>query len=525
VTRTAKIATWIFVGVAGTLVVLTLVAAAGSRTGPLRRLVVATLAERLNSDVELQAFSADLFPSVVVRGSGLALRLRNQPQTSPPLIEIRGFTVHAGLIDLIRRPRRFRHVALDGLVVNIPPGGLRRAGKPADETSARPAESTLPPLGESPIVVDELVADGATLRIIPRREGKDPKEFSIHRLTMRSLGHGQQMPFTATLTNPIPKGLIETSGTFGPWQREDPGSTPLGGNYSFKNADLGTIDGIGGTLHSTGEFSGTLQRIAVKGRTETPDFHVELTKQPVALATSFDAIVDGTDGDTYLTRVDAQFLKTSLTAKGAVVGLKGVKGRLVQLNVQIHEGRVEDLLRLSVKGDRPVLVGNIKLTTDFTLPPGERDVIQKLELAGRFDIGSAEFTDPKVQEKLSGLSARARGLDADQAASNVTTRLEGAFKMKNAAVAFSNLVFGMPGANVQLHGSYGVASEALYFDGTVRMQATISQAAGGGVKGWLLKAVDPIFRKKGAGAVIPIRIRGTADSPQFGVDVGRVFKK
>jgi hypothetical protein len=55
------------------------------------------------------------------------------------------------------------------------------------------------------------------------------------------------------------------------------------------------------------------------------------------------------------------------------------------------------------------------------------------------------------------------------------------------------------------------------------MEATISQAAGGGVKGALLKIIDPIFRKQGAGAVIPIKIRGTRDDPKFGLDVGRIF--
>ena len=44
----------------GTLVVLTIVAAAGSRTEPLRKLVVATLEDRLDSHVELKAFSVDL---------------------------------------------------------------------------------------------------------------------------------------------------------------------------------------------------------------------------------------------------------------------------------------------------------------------------------------------------------------------------------------------------------------------------------------------------------------------------------
>ena len=71
---------------------------------------------------------------------------------------------------------------------------------------------------------------------------------------MRSLGIAEQMPFTATLTNPMPKGQIETSGTFGPWQKDDPGATPLGGKYSFQNANLDTIKGIGGILNSTGTF-------------------------------------------------------------------------------------------------------------------------------------------------------------------------------------------------------------------------------------------------------------------------------
>ena len=55
---------------------LAIVAAAGSRTSTLRRLVIDTLAERLDSEVELQFFSVDLFPTVTVRGEGLSVRLR-----------------------------------------------------------------------------------------------------------------------------------------------------------------------------------------------------------------------------------------------------------------------------------------------------------------------------------------------------------------------------------------------------------------------------------------------------------------
>jgi hypothetical protein len=517
-----KVAAWVAAAVLGTLIVVTIVAAAGSRTKPLRKLVVATLADRLDSDVDLKAFAVDLFPTVTVRGDGLTLRLRNMTDPAlPPLIQIASFTVHCSLMDLLRRPRRFKHVRLEGLVVNIPPGGFRKTGNPIAQIGRGAGGKN----GESPIIVDELLADGALLRVIPRREGKLPKEFAIHALTMRSLGVGQQMPFTATLTNPLPKGQIETSGTFGPWHKGNPGATPLAGNYSFQKADLDTIKGIGGILDSTGAFQGTLERIAVKGSTHVPDFHLDISRQPVALSTSFEAVVDGTDGDTYLNEVNAQFLHTALTAKGEVTRTKGIKGHDIKLTVHIQEGRIEDLLRLTMKGDTPLVVGRVVLQSDFELPPGERDVVEKLLLAGEFDVDAAKFTDEAVQRKLSGMSHRARGRDPDKKAENVVSGLSGKFRLKDGSLSFPDLAFAMPGATVRLHGSYGLRSDAIWFDGTLRMDATISEAAGGGLKGFFLRAVDPIFRRKGAGAVVPIRVRGTREKPELGVDVGRVFKR
>jgi hypothetical protein len=235
-------------------------------------------------------------------------------------------------------------------------------------------------------------------------------------------------------------------------------------------------------------------------------------------------VVVGTVGDTYLTRVDAKLGQTSLTANGAVVGTKGVKGRTVKLNVHITDGRIGDLLRLAVKSEKPLLTGRIVLQTDFHLPPGEGDVIQRLELQGQFNIDDARFA-PQVQQRLAGLSRRARGLEETEKTGRVETDMSSAFRLRRSALALSNLTFAIPGAVVQLNGAYGLKSEQIDFDGTLRMDATISQAAGGGLKGFLLKAIDPLFRKKGAGAVVPITIRGTKDDPRFGLDVGRVFKR
>jgi hypothetical protein len=79
------------------------------------------------------------------------------------------------------------------------------------------------------------------------------------------------------------------------------------------------------------------------------------------------------------------------------------------MHVKIDEGRIEDLLRLSVNAAKPLMVGRVALHADLTLPPGEKDVVDKLALSGAFDVAAAEFTDKGVQQKLSGMSHRARG--------------------------------------------------------------------------------------------------------------------
>jgi AsmA-like C-terminal region len=508
---TLKSARWILIALGGILVALTIAAAAGSRTETLRRLVIDGLADRLDSEVELGAFSVDIFPTVTARGQGLVIRHKKRRDV-PPLVTVGNFSMEGGIIGLLNRPRRFRTVTLTELRINIPPGGMK---------IDRPETAPAAPAGDprrSPFIIDRLVADGAELRIIPRTVGKEPKLFAIHALEMRQLGVVERMPFDAQLTNPVPKGMIQTKGEFGPWRKGDPGATPLVGRYTFANADFSTIKGIAGILESTGEFGGQLERIAVKGETRTPDFRLDISEQPVELTTRFQAVVDGTDGDTYLNDVYATFGKTSLTAKGAIAGTPGVKGRTVKLDVQIDEGRIEDLLRLAVKAERPLMEGDVALATAFLLPPGDRSVVERLQLQGNFDV-SARFTNREVQTKLTGMSQRARGVPTSGRAENIVSDLRGHFRLQDATLALSGLTFRVPGATVALAGTYGLKSEALMFDGTLQMEATISEAAGGGLRSVLLKAVDPFFRKGKAGAVLPIKVRGTRSEPKFGLDV------
>ena len=94
---------------------------------------------------------------------------------------------------------------------------------------------------------------------------------------------------------------------------------------------------------------------------------------PVPLKTRFTAIVDGSDGDTYLKQVDASFLDTSMTARGAVIGLEGVQGRRVEVDVTMENGRIEDLLRLAVHSETPILRGAARLQAKLVIPPEQEE--------------------------------------------------------------------------------------------------------------------------------------------------------
>jgi hypothetical protein len=292
------------------------------------------------------------------------------------------------------------------------------------------------------------------------------------------------------------------------------------GHYTFDHADLGTIKGIGGILSSVGDFKGPLNRIEVEGTTETPNFQIDVGGKPVPLSTKFSAVVDGSDGDTYLNRVDGKFLNTELVAKGKVIGLEGVKGRQVEIDFTIDKGRVEDLLQLAINSAKPLLVGPMQMRANILIPAEKgKKVIDKMKLRGAFGLNDAKFTDPSVQQKLIGLSRHGQGKDSDEPVGEVVSDLKGKFEVDHARVTFSELTFGVPGAVVSLAGNYGMRSEQLDFHGELRLQAKLSEAVGGGVKGFFLKAVDPFFKKRGSGTVLPIKINGTRKEPKFGLNL------
>jgi hypothetical protein len=307
---------------------------------------------------------------------------------------------------------------------------------------------------------------------------------------------------------------------FGPWNKDQPGDTPVSGTYTFRDANLGVFKGISGTLASAGSYRGALGRIAAAGHTDVPDFMVTLAGNRVHLTTDYQAVVDGTNGNTYLTSVTARFEHSTVVAHGSVEGKRGVAGKTVSLDATVVGGRLEDMLRLGVHAATPPLGGAISFQSKIVIPPGDVNVVEKLKLNGAFAVSAAQFSQPDVQKKIDDLSHRGEGNPDDAAAPTVASEFHGNFFLDRGVLELRNLSFQVPGVGIALNGKYALQDQSLRFQGTATLAAKLSQTTTG-FKSALLKALDPFFKKKGsaAGAVIPIYISGTPGKPSFGLNV------
>jgi AsmA-like C-terminal region len=466
--------------------------------------VVRALAERFASRVELESIHVTTFPEMSVTGTNLAIHYHDRGDV-PPLIHIEQFTFHLGFMGILRVPRHIRGVHIDNMTISVPPRGTD-PGAPAPPPSTK-IKTPLPQ-----IVIDQVVCDETTLLILPKQAGKEPLDFDIHDLILKSVGAGKPFSFRGNLTNAKPVGEIKTKGDFGPWQVDDPGSTPVSGSYTFTDAKLDPFPGIAGTLSSTGKYSGVLGRLEVEGLTDTPGFSIDPVGRAVPLHTEFSATVDGTNGDTYLHPVRATLIRSQITANGSVIRVPEKQGHLIILDVISPKARLEDLLQLATKSAKPMMSGLVNLKTKMVLPPGKVKVLDKLTLDGEFTVTDARFASSDVRDKLASFSRHAQGQPDNPDAGSAISDLRGKFKLKNGVITFETLTFSVPGAVIQLAGTYKIRGEDLDFTGELRMDAKLSQLVGG-KKGIFLKAIDPFFSKRGAGTLIPIAISGNRDSP------------
>ncbi len=494
---------------------------------------------------------------------------------SVPLITLDDFRFH---IPLRYRPDQainITRVRLTGLRIVVPPRSQRDKFKSTESAATRQAPSSassggdrgnpqkpatnVPAPGSANgsepqqskssamlrrVMVERIDCANAQLILETDKPDKLPLEFAIANMQLTHVVPGEPMAFKAELTNPKPRGVIHSTGRVGPWQTIDPGETPVSGTYTFDHADLSTFKGIAGILASSGSYTGTLRDIQADGKADVPDFRLSHFGNPVALHTEFHAKIDGTNGNTWLDPVDATLGHSHFTTRGQVVRVKrpGAQGDFqaasnanlppladtghdIQLTVDVDRGRIEDFLHLASRSPNPILTGSLSVKASLHIPPGKVPVYQRITVDGKFKLDDAKFTSDKIQGRIEELSLRGQGhpgdikkTDPDQ----VSSQMDGEFHMAGGVINLPEIHYDVPGAAIQLNGYYALEG-LMHFEGTARMQATVSQMVGGW-KGVLLKPADHFFKKEGAGTLVPIQIRGPHDSPEFSVDLGRLKK-
>ena len=481
----------------------------------MRDWVVSNLSKALDSEVELGAVHVRWMP-LQLHAHDLTVRHHGRTDI-PPLIVVKKFIVDLKPSDL--QSSTIDRVWVDGLEVNIPPKD--------PETGKRPFPGG--PSGNSNggehsgLIIRELIATNTKMTIVPAKAGKEPKVWDVYALDLKNLRNDEPATFKASVNNPIPEGNIEASGKFGPWQKQEPGTTAIAGEYTF-DADLASIQGLAGKLGAIGTMDGTIEQIHAKGQTKTPDFRLtELEGTALPLETSYDAIVDGTKGDVDLNAVDVTLGRSKFDAKGLIEGTHGLKGKRVVVNVKSSNADLSELLRFVSGKSKPAADGVLVIDAALDLPQGKAPILDRIALEGSVRAERVKFTNAAVQDKIDELSRRAQGRPTDEAIDDVASRMAVKFALNKGVFTYQGLNFRVQGADIQLAGTHSLRSKAIDLNGVAMLNATVSQTQTG-IKRVLLKPFDPLFKKGGAGTRLVIKVAGTQDEPKVGLDFGKTLK-
>ncbi|HEX3584687.1 MAG TPA: hypothetical protein VH024_01765 [Candidatus Angelobacter sp.] len=476
-----------------------------------REAMIKRLEKASSTRVEMRGFHSTFFPYPGCIADDVTFRLiasTSGAKPQAPVITIHRLVIESTFLGLLGKPGKIRSIVTDGLRIHVPAGG-------ADLHPSAGAKS-------DNVVIEELRAENALLELASRQPAGKPLVFQIHRVLFRNIGDGNKMPFQVSLHLPTPPGEVQSSGWLGPWkdERGTVRSTPISGTYVLQRADLGVFKSIGGEVSSRGAFSGNLTSINVAGNTDSPQFEVTESGHRFHLTTQFRGVVNLKNGDVTLPVVQARIGNTNLVANASIAG----KPKTVAVNIPQGKGEIQDLILLFSDDAASPVTGPVSFQTKILLPEEHRPFKQRVQLTGNFVIDPAKFTSSNSQAGIDQLSERANGKkdkekdrDADDDAGGfdrVRTRLDGQVVLRNGMATFSHISFSVPGAQGDMNGTYSILNKRVDLRGKMRMNATVSQATTG-AKSFFLKIVDPFYKKKHAGAEVPITMTGVYGHTHF----------
>jgi hypothetical protein len=453
------------------------------------------------SHITIARYHRIYFPHPGFVADGLTLRRKNAPDI-PPIGTAKQLTVRGNWLDLLFFRKRVRLVDVEGLHVVLPAPGSRASKEDF------PAGSSADFAGPSTIV-ETLEMRNAILDI--QHTDGPQSSYPIHDLTIHNVHEGEAAGFVVDMQNAKPTGRIQARGSFGPLNPKNLGATPLSGEFSFSDANLGEIGQLHGTLSARGKFSHSLASIEATASSDTPNFAVARGR-PARVTGQVQCTVNGLNGDIVLHTIEVHTGETTIKAGGHITG----SPKTTYLEMQVTKGRAQDLMQPFMHSRAPI-VGPVWLTSNARIAPAYPGThfMQRLTVEGTFTVPAERLTNQHTETTLSAFSARAQGAGSGKGSpgnpestdADVLSSLTGHVTIRNGVLTTQHVAFTTPGASADLNGTYAFANGAAHLTGDLRTEASLSHTATG-FKSVLLKPLNPFFRRKHAGAQLPIAVTG-----------------
>ncbi len=462
--------------------------------------LIDTLQERSLRQVTVADFRNTYFPPGCVAQGIRFLRIKHKEKR--PLITIQKLVLEDSYPNLLTFQHRLNTVKVIGLHVTVP--SREPAGEPSPMMPLTYSNS------RTSMVIDALLADGADLDFLSDSPAKPPMRIVVNKLALHNIGSNTPVAYSLIVQNSEPPGQIRSTGSWGPWNPKQPGTTPVQGKYVYDNANLSVFEAISGTLNSKGGFRGTLGHIAINGTATVVDFQVTDTSHKRQLNTQFQAVVDGTNGDVSINRVITEFNRTLLVFKGSISGRRGTQGKTVSLGVSSQHARIEDLLNLFISAPTSPMSGDIELYGSIGLPPGPELFLHRLKIEGGFGMAGSKFTDRQTERELARLSVSAIKGDKEEDKENpqtVLSNVTGGVSAEQGTAHLSQISFRVPGAHATLDGTFGLINHRVDLQGVLITKGDVADATTG-FKSFLVKAISPFFKRKQHVKVVPFKITG-----------------
>ena len=320
------------------------------------------------------------------------------------------------------------------------------------------------------------------------------------------LQKGSPLRYTVDMENPIPHGHIHATGNFGPLTSPNIESTNLSGQFTFTGVQLHDAGNISGILSGWGRFEGPLASIRAEAETRTPDFAVDGGK-PTPVEGRVQCLINGLNGDVAYQSMNVRMGASEILISGST---QGTPKKSTTLDVSVPKGRAEDLLRPFMTRTVPI-TGPVALHAHVVLAPATEaadSFWQRLRVDGAFDVPAERLANPQMAKTLSDFSQRAQGQQPSGDDTDTVSEVSGTVSIRDEIASTHALQFRVAGAHATLNGTFAFHTSQVHLTGNLAMESDLSHATTG-FKSFLLKPLDPFFKKKKAGAVIPIAVTGT----------------